>query len=120
MATKFLANENFPLDIVAWLREQGTDVDHAAERFAGAADETVLDAAIAERRVLLTFDQDFGRMVFHGGVVGVPGVVLFRLDQRMSSILLGTMQAFFEQAPQLVGSFTVVKPGGFRQVRLTR
>ena len=55
----FLADENFPLDAVAALRQLGHDVVWIRTDSPGVIDEVVLARAIAENRVLLTFDKDF-------------------------------------------------------------
>lgn len=57
---RFLADENFPYDAVAALRDAGHDVVWIREAVPGISDEDVLKRAEAEERILLTFDKDFG------------------------------------------------------------
>jgi predicted nuclease of predicted toxin-antitoxin system len=59
-----LANENFPLDAVEALRTAGHDVLWIRTESPGIADTEVLARAVAERRVLITFDKDFGELAF--------------------------------------------------------
>ncbi len=76
---KVLANENFPQAAVLALRGAGHDVLWARTEMPGASDEDVMARAAAERRLLVTFDTDFGELVYRRGVPPACGVVLFRL-----------------------------------------
>src|SRR5262245_52149605 len=75
---RLLANENFPAVAVEALRNAGHDVLWIWECDRGAPDERVLERAAQDRRVLLTFDKDFGALVFRRGVSASCGIVLFR------------------------------------------
>lgn len=57
---RLLANENFPLDAVEALRADGHDVAWIHEDARGSSDEQALARAQQERRILVTFDKDFG------------------------------------------------------------
>ena len=72
----FLANENFPLDAVEALRLAGHDVAWVRADAPGSTDQQVLARAMAEQRVLLTFDKDFGHLAFHAGLPATSGIVL--------------------------------------------
>ena len=61
---RFLANENVPLDAVSALREIGHDVIWVRVDAHGSPDEDILSRAVAEKRVLITFDKDFGNLAF--------------------------------------------------------
>jgi predicted nuclease of predicted toxin-antitoxin system len=118
MSERYLANENFPAAQVRTLRDQGDDVLHAAEILAGASDQVILQTALDQDRVLLTFDRDFGELVFHQHQPPAPGIVLFRLRQQPPDVVLPFLQAFFAVRPTLRGFFTVASPGQFRQTSL--
>ncbi len=64
---RFLANENFPLAAVEALRNAGHDVASVTTDAPGSIDESILQRSVTERRVLLTFDKDFGELVFVRG-----------------------------------------------------
>ena len=115
MIDRYLANENVPATIVEWLRQQGNDVVHAAETLVGQADETLLDRARAEDRILLTFDRDFGELVHRQRQPPAPGIVLFRLRRQPPGVVVPFMQTFFSTAGALRGYFTVAAPGQYRQ-----
>src|SRR6185369_5092233 len=76
---RLCANENVPGDCVAALRQRGHDVFWIREVARGSSDDAVLATAQAEARLLITFDKDFGALVFHRGMAASRGVVLFRL-----------------------------------------
>jgi predicted nuclease of predicted toxin-antitoxin system len=61
---KLLANENFPLASVVYLRENGYDVAYIGEELKSIADITVREVALIEERTILTFDRDYGELIF--------------------------------------------------------
>ena len=64
---RLCANENIPKDCVFRLRQSGYDVLWIRETSPGCPDVSVIDRALAEDRVLITFDKDFGDLVFRRG-----------------------------------------------------
>jgi len=77
---RLCANENVPGDCVALLRSRGHDVLWIHQSHPGLADDTVLQLALSESRLLITFDKDFGELVFRRGAQASQGVVLFRIE----------------------------------------
>jgi predicted nuclease of predicted toxin-antitoxin system len=61
---RFLANENFPAASVQLLRQSGHDVLYVIEKFPSLDDEVILRRAHDEQRMLITFDRDYGELVF--------------------------------------------------------
>jgi len=82
-----LADENLDRPLVEWLRQQGHDVLWMTEFGPGRTDDEVLSAASPESRILLTFDLDFGGLVFRLGRKAA-GIVLLRLRTRSAAELL--------------------------------
>jgi predicted nuclease of predicted toxin-antitoxin system len=76
---RFLADECCDEGLVRALRADGHDVLYVLEAMRGAPDDTVLDRAYSENRILLTEDKDFGELVYR---LGRParGIVLLRFD----------------------------------------
>ncbi len=72
-----LADENFPLPSVKALRANGHDVYSVVELDASISDEVVIEKAISEKRILLTFDKDFGELVFKNGYRPPNGIIFF-------------------------------------------
>jgi predicted nuclease of predicted toxin-antitoxin system len=60
----FLADENYPFDAVRHLREAGHDVAAIVRDLSRASDEEILERAVREGRVVLTFDRDYGRLLY--------------------------------------------------------
>jgi len=76
---KLLANENLPLDVIEALRGAGYDVAWIRADSPGVDDTTVLARAVAEDRVLITFDKDFGELAFQQGLPATCGIILLRI-----------------------------------------
>src|SRR5437899_2745191 len=117
MNERSLANENFPAVAVKNLRAQGADVVHASETLVGAPDPVILKNAVDEDRVLLTFDHDFGELVFHQRLPPAPGIVLFRLHPLPPAEVITCLETFFAAATTLRGFFTVVSPASYARLR---
>jgi predicted nuclease of predicted toxin-antitoxin system len=72
-----IADENVQRTVVEGLRQTGHDVRHIQQMTPGVPDEAVLDMANRESAVLLTYDRDFGELVFRQKRVA-KGVILVR------------------------------------------
>lgn len=60
-----LTDENIQSEVIAFLREKGFDIkDVKEEGLIGCDDKYLLEFAFEEKRVILTHDSDFGRLVF--------------------------------------------------------
>jgi len=75
---KFLANENFPISSVKIIKEKGIDIVRVGDEFFGITDEEVIHFANSENRIILTFDSDYGELIFKKGFHISNGVVYFR------------------------------------------
>lgn len=73
-----LRDENFPAPSVRRLQEHGLDVVAIREACPSWPDESVLARAVEECRWIVTFDRDFGDLVFHKGLPSPPTIVLLR------------------------------------------
>jgi predicted nuclease of predicted toxin-antitoxin system len=116
--TRFLANENAPGDAVLAARAAGFDVTWMVELQPGAPDETVLALAQRENRVLVTFDKDFGELVFRHGRAASPGVILLRPRLRSPQIVSAFIVTVLSQPIDWPGHFTVAREGSLRVVPL--
>ena len=113
-----------PLPSVYALRTAGHDVHAVAgpeEEFPlpGLPDGEVLTLAASLHRVLLTFDRDFGELVFRAGMSGSPGIVYFRFSPATPTEPAEVLLTLLAR-PGLVleGYFTVVDRVHVRQRRL--
>lgn len=78
MTGPLLANENWPRPALLALRAAGLDVQAVAERMPGASDAAVLRHAAVEGRWVLTFDRDYGELVFARAVPPPRAIVYLR------------------------------------------
>lgn len=65
---RLLANENFPLSSTKILSEAGFDVLSIGIDFQGITDQEVITIAQKEKRLILTFDRDYGELIFKSGL----------------------------------------------------
>ena len=115
---KLLANENFPGEAVIALRAAGHDVAWARTDTPGASDRAIIRQARAESRLILTFDKDFGELVFRAGLAPPAGVILFRIKPRDPTYVAKAAVTVVESRDDWAGQFAVVEPGRVRLVPL--
>jgi len=73
---KFLIDRCAGHRLADWLRKQGGETVESRERGPDPGDRTLLEWAVAEGRILVTLDTDFGELVF---VHAMPPCGLIRL-----------------------------------------
>lgn len=78
MTVKLLVNENFPRPALAALHAAGIDVEAVADTMAAASDRQVLARAAGEARWLVTFDRDYGELVFARKAPTPPAILYLR------------------------------------------
>ncbi|MBA7495487.1 hypothetical protein ES702_06074 [subsurface metagenome] len=74
---KLLADENIPIKAVKTLRRKNIDIIPVLEVSPSLSDRAVVDLANRQGRVIVTFDKDFGELIFREKLK-VKGVVLLR------------------------------------------
>lgn len=111
---RFLADENFPGDAVAALREAGHDVVWVRAAAPGTSDKDVLAWAERENRVLLTFDKDFGELAWRSRLPAACGIVLFRLPMPSPSSVGTALAARVKEREDWAGHFSVIEPARVR------
>ena len=111
---KFLADEGVDKPIVTMLRNKGFDIDYILELIPGATDETVLELAYSQQRILITQDKDFGELVFR---LHQPhhGIVLIRLEGYSPEFKAEIVTQFLKQhETEMLDGFTVIQPTAIR------
>lgn len=111
---RFLADESCDFALVRALRAAGHDVAAVAELSPQAEDDTVMERAVTQGRLLLTEDKDFGRLVY-ARARSTSGVLFLRFPARARSAMARTVvELVRRQGDRLVGRFVVVQPGRVR------
>lgn len=116
----WLADENIPLTSIRILREVGIDVASVRERCPGRRDEDVLQAAHDEQRGLLTFDRDFGELIFRRRLSCPPAVVYVRFIPRTPQEPAEVILALLDSDQAVEGHFVVLDRDSFRRRKLPR
>ena len=113
---RFLANENFPLLSVRILRQAELEVTSVTEDSPGIEDSEVLARAADEERVILTFDRDYGELIYRLRLRSPRGVIYLRFrphtPEQPASILLNLLQT---EGLQFQERFRVVEGDRIRQ-----
>lgn len=113
---RFLANENFPLVSVNLIRSAEYDIASIIEIMPGAKDERVLEMAHHEARIILTFDRDYGELIYKHGLPTPAGVIYFRfipLTPEESAAYL--LRLLANENIAVEGKFTVARQDTIRQ-----
>ncbi|MCX6278544.1 MAG: DUF5615 family PIN-like protein [Bacteroidetes bacterium] len=76
---KLLANENFPMASCKYLKNKGFDIVAIGVDHPGITDRQVLSIAIKENRTILTFDRDYGELIFKYNLKPFKGIIYLRL-----------------------------------------
>lgn len=115
MSVRLLLDENFPAPSVAYLRTAGCDVVAVAEAYAGMDDAGILALAASERRWLVTFDRDFGELVFARGLPPPPAVIFFRASSYRPTDPAEWLLRLSQEPSALLGMFTVLDGDSIRR-----
>ncbi len=114
---RLLANENFPGDAIEALRNDGHDVLWIRTAAPGSDDRAVLARAQTERRILLTFDKDFGELAFRAKLPSSSGIVLFRISAPSAAHVARVVVSILGSREDWAGHFSVVDD---RRIRMSR
>ena len=111
---RFLADENIPGETMARLRQIGHDVVSVRADMPGISDAEILSWAKRERRILLTFDKDFGELAWVAGLPRESGVILLRLPMPAAATAGAALAARIAERTDWAGHFSVIEPGRVR------
>ena len=116
---KFLANENFPYPSIKVLRENGLEIYSIGEESSGISDELVLNRAVMEDLIILTFDRDYGELMFKYRLDPPPAIIYFRNKGKVPTDAAGMLLELLQnQDLTIQNMFTVISEDGIRQRKL--
>lgn len=102
---RFLVDECAGPTVAKWLREQGHEVFSVFDEAKGISDEDVLNMAVAEGRILITNDKDFGEMIFRERRHH-KGIIFIRLNDERSANKINVIRHLLENySERLPGQF---------------
>ena len=113
---QFLADMGISMRVVEWLRLQSHDVVHLRDRgLQRLPNGDIFQLALQEKRIVLTFDLDFGEILAlsRGNLVSV---ILFRLHNTLSDHVINRLEFVLQQSsPELAqGAIVVVEESRHR------
>ena len=84
------------------------------------SDEEVLRLAHAEHRIVVTFDRDFGELVFRQGLPAPAGILYLRFVPEVPSDVTAYVSRLIREGIDLRGRFTTADRRRIRQTALLR
>ncbi len=110
---KFLADENVPLPSAILLRNRGWDIRHVAEDCPSEKDSAIMKMAKDEARIIITFDRDYGELVFKRQLPSPAGIIYLRFEPYYPT-QAGEVIANLLDAGRMsfTGNFTVIRHDG--------
>ncbi len=117
---RFLVDECVGPSVVRWLRENNHDATSAYEDCRGWSDESILEKAYSEGRIVVTIDKDFGEMVFRRKLQNC-GVILLRSRFSSPSKKISMMQKILSVPEEdISGRFVVITETAIRIVGIVK
>ena len=115
MKPMLLANENFPQPSVILLRDAGYDVLAIAESHKSVKDREVLSIAVTEERWIVTFDRDYGDLIFSQSFPTPPALIYLRLQSYRPEEPGHLLVDLLREPSNLAGQFVVVQDESLRK-----
>lgn len=112
---RYLANENIPLNALNTLKNIGIDIISIKDFLPGAKDEEVLNFALKEDRIIITFDKDFGELIFRRRYK-TKGVILLRVTPKSLDYVEEKLKNLLTSDIDFEGYFTIVKEEKIRSI----
>lgn len=116
---KFIVDECVGSLVAKWLIENGYDAISVIAEMKGSKDITILNRAVAENRIIITSDKDFGDIVFHKKAQHT-GIVLIRLKNGSPAHKIKALENLFNNyGDQLTDNFIVISDANIRVIKQT-
>jgi predicted nuclease of predicted toxin-antitoxin system len=116
---KFLANENIPLATILKLRKEGIDISSISFDSPSITDREVMQISIDENRTIITFDRDYGELIYKYGFRPPAGVIYLRMQnfqpEEPAELILKLLN---NPTLEFAGLFTVADEKSVRQRKI--
>ena len=112
----FLANENFPKPGITFLRGTEYSIKSIQEESPGISDEEVIKISLEFNLIILTFDRDYGELIFRFSKTNPPSVIYFRekgADPLFAARVL--LDLLSKSNISVANAFTVIEESNIRQ-----
>jgi predicted nuclease of predicted toxin-antitoxin system len=105
---KLLADENIPFSVVSKLTDGGYDVVWIRTESPGISDIDVMKYASREKRIILTYDKDFGELVVKDKICPSAGIILLRLPLKTPTGIAEYILSILRSRTDWEGNFSVI------------
>ncbi len=113
---KLLANENFPLKSINYLKSKDFDIKAIGIDNPCIKDSNVMFIAIQEERTILTFDRDYGELIFKYNYKPQQGVIYLRLEEFKADEPGKLIEELINKKEiEFTNALTVIDNSGIRQ-----
>lgn len=115
----FIADEHIPFPAIEMLRRAGHDVLSIGEEFASLDDADIVHLAVAENRIIISCDSDFGELIFLRQLECRSGVIYLRLGYFTIHEPADFILRYLSEADDIFdGKFSVITRKRIRQREL--
>ena len=111
--TKLLADENIPRKTVEILKKEDLDITSVSETSPGLSDRAVIDQANKETRIIITFDKDFGELIFREKLK-VEGLILLRIPPSSTEYIAERILHTLSQVIPLENKLVIIREDRIR------
>jgi predicted nuclease of predicted toxin-antitoxin system len=109
-----LANENVPISSVNYLKSKAFDITAIGVDNPSISDKQIMNIAIEENRTIVTYDSDYGELIFKYGYKPKGGVIFIRQQPsepfetaKIIEQLISNANLSFEQTLTVVDSNSI-------------
>ena len=114
----FLADENIPLSAIRKLRKEGYGIISVVEEYKKASDRKILELSLKNKWVIVTFDKDFGELIYKQGCNKPFGIILLRVTPKSPKYILQILEWLLQTIISFEGNFVIVKEDKVRVIKL--
>ncbi len=116
---KFIADENIPLKVVERLREANVDIKAVVDIKSGLEDEEIVKISKKEKSIIITFDKDFGEIVFRKKLRPF-GVILLRFSPKSVDHIFDFLRWVIKESEiEFKEKLVVVREDRIREIKIS-